>query len=120
MEIEYTKREILKGGLSEKSDPITAPLGYFLFVEANCFFGVLPPFRMLNKTLEKGRLITADGAVLEWKPKRISRLHYEQLKRSLKENPRWGGEVDDRFRGSREYWQRWAILRSVEKMPAYG
>ena len=69
---------------------------------------------MLNKTLEKGKLIAADGAILEWKPKRISRMQYEQLKRSVRDNPRWGGEVDDGFRGSREYWQRWAILRSLQ------
>ena len=120
MDIEYTKREILKGGLSEKTEPRLVPLGFFLFVEANCFFGVLPPFRLLNKTLEKGKIITSDGAVLEWRPKRISRIDYEQLKRAVRDNPRWGGEVDEGFRGSREYWQRWAILRSVQKMPAYG
>lgn len=120
MEIVYTKREILKGGLSEKSEPRTVPLGYFLFVEANCFFGVLPPYRMLNKTLEKGRLIAADGSILEWETKRISRMQYEQLKRTVRDNPRWGGEVDEGYRGSRKYWERWAILRSIQKMPAYG
>lgn len=117
MEIEYTFREILEDGVSNPVGPFRAELGYFLFVEAACFFGVLPPFRMLNNKLMTGRMISTQGRVLEWEPRRINRIHYEQLKRSIKANPEWGGEVDDGFRGSREYWERWAILRSVAKMP---
>lgn len=116
MEIIYTRRCFTTAGLSEKEGPFSAPLGYFLFVEAACYFGVLPPFSMLNKTLSTGRLISADGAVLEWQPKRIGRLQYEELKHSLEDHPEWGGEVDDNFRGSRKYWERWAILRTVDKM----
>lgn len=120
MDMTYTRRQFTTRGLGEKQGPFCAPLGYFLFVEAACYFGVLPPFTMINKTLAKGRLISADNAVLEWEPMRISRMRYEELKRSVAANPGWGGEVDDGFRGSRKYWERWAILRSVDKMSAYG
>jgi hypothetical protein len=116
MEITYTRRYFTRDGLGEREGPFLAPLGYFLFVEAACYFGVLPPFSMLNKTLSKGRLISAGGAVLEWRPQRIGRLQYEELKHSLEDHPEWGGEVDDNFRGSRKYWERWAILRTVDKM----
>lgn len=119
MDITYTRRQFTTNGLGKREGPFSAPLGYFLFVEAACYFGVLPPFSMINKTLSQGRLISADNAVLEWEPRRINRLHYEELKDSLEQNPSWGGEVDDAFRGSRKYWERWAILRSVEKMSAY-
>lgn len=120
MDITYTRRQFTVDGLGERTGPFSAPLGYFLFVEAACYFGVLPPFTMINNTLVKGRLISADNVVLEWRPMRINRLHYDDLKHSLEDNPTWGGEVDDGFRGSRKYWERWAILRSVDKMSAYG
>jgi hypothetical protein len=116
MEITYTRRRFTSTGLSGREGPYSAPLGYFLFVEAACYFGVLPPFTMLNKTLAKGRLISGEGAVLEWTPMRLGRLQYEELKHSLEDNPQWGGEVDDNFRGSRKYWERWAILRTVDKL----
>jgi len=118
MDIEYTKRELLAGGLSQPHGPFVANLGYFLFEEAGCYFGVLPPFNMLNKTMQTGRLISAENTVLEWKPRRISRMQYEELKRDIRRNPQWGGEVDEGYRGSRKYWERWAILRSVNKMAA--
>lgn len=121
MEITYTRRPVLVNGLGDVEGPFTAPLGYFLFVEAACYFGVLPPFGIIKKTLRTGRVVSADNRLLEWQPMRISRLQYEELKGSIKANPAWGGEVDERFRGSRKYWERWAILRSVDKMTAaYG
>ncbi|MGQ9425538.1 hypothetical protein ACXYTJ_07710 [Gilvimarinus sp. F26214L] len=118
MNITYTRREFGADGLGEREGPYTAPLGYFLFAEAACYFGVLPPYSMLNKTLGEGRLVSAGNMVLEWQPMRINRLQYEELKRSVQANPHWGGEVDDGFRGSRKYWERWAILRSLQKMSA--
>jgi hypothetical protein len=118
MEITYTRRQFTSAGLSVREGPFTVALGQFLFVEAACYFGVLPPFSILKNALAKGRVISAEGVVLEWKPFRLSRLQYEELEYSVKENPQWGGEVDDKFRGSRLYWERWAILRSVGKMAA--
>ncbi|MGI1679830.1 MAG: hypothetical protein K6L75_13900 [Cellvibrionaceae bacterium] len=125
MEIQFTKRKITAGGVAaigvdngfgDNNASLTAELGEFLFVEAGCFFGVLPPFSMLNSTLMKGKLFSAHNTILEWEPRRISRSAYEELQRSIKNNPQWGGEVDNRFKGSRKYWERWAILRSLEKM----
>lgn len=118
MKITYTCRQLTAEGFGKRQGPYTRPVGYFLFVEAACYFGVLPPFRMLNNTLAQGRLISADNVLLEWQPFRIRRWDYEEVKRSLTANPQWGGEVDEGFRGSRKYWERWAILRSVEKMSA--
>ncbi len=114
MVIEYTKRELLVNGLSEVKTHRRAPLGYFLFVEARCFYGVLQPYDMLSKIMQSGKLISANNVLLEWKPFRLRRLQYEEIKQSIINNPQWGGEVDDGFRGSSEYWQRWAILRSLD------
>ncbi|MCW8196062.1 hypothetical protein F6455_14815 [Proteobacteria bacterium 005FR1] len=118
MDITYTRRQFTSAGLGDREGPFTVALGQFLFVEAACYFGVLPPFGLLKNTLAKGRVISAEGAVLEWKPLRLSRMQYEELAYSIKDNPQWGGEVDDRFRGSRLYWERWAMLRSVGKISA--
>jgi len=114
MEISFTKRRILITGLSKRDDPKTVHLGYFLFSEARCFFGVLQPYNMLKKILLRGRLIDCDGNLLEWKSFFLKRLQYDQLKLAIRANPEWGGEVDSSFRGSSEYWQRWAILRSLQ------
>ncbi len=124
MEIQYTKRRITADGIQDDIEKVvgslSARIGQFLFVEAGCFFGVLPPFSMLNKTLMKGKIVSAHNTILEWRPLRLSRSQYEELQKSIKKNPQWGGEVDERFRGSRKYWERWAILRSLEKMPMLG
>ncbi|MGH1470663.1 MAG: hypothetical protein ACRBCS_05680 [Cellvibrionaceae bacterium] len=129
MKIQFTKRNITAGGIASSVDGnhyveinslLSLEIGEFLFVEAGCFFGVLPPYSMLNSTLMKGRLFSAHNTILEWKPMRLSRLDYEELQASIKNNPQWGGEVDERFRGSRKYWERWAILRSLEKMTLLG
>jgi len=124
MEIQYTKRRITADGIQGDVEKVVGLLstriGQFLFVEAGCFFGVLPPFSMLNKTLMKGKIVSAHNTILEWKPLRLSRSQYEELQGSIKRNPQWGGEVDEAFRGSRKYWERWAILRSLEKIPMLG
>ena len=114
MNITFTRRQILIRGLSEPGRSKTVPLGYFLFSEARCFFGVLKPYNLLKKVLLSGFLIDEDGNVLEWKPFSITRLQYADLACAIKTNPAWGGEVDESFRGSSKYWQRWAILRSLQ------
>jgi hypothetical protein len=113
MIIEYSKREFLVKGLSDAKNYFCTPLGYFLFAEAQCFFGVLQPYPMLRKVMETGRLISAKNIILEWKPFRLSRTQYERVRQSIIDHPEWGGEVDDGFEGSSAYWQRWAILRSL-------
>lgn len=136
MIIQYTKRKITAGGISQCEEKTEASnyahknsqqdkcesntllemeLGEFLFKEADCFFGVLPPFAMLNSTLQKGKLFSTHNTILQWKPMRLSRSDYEMLQRSIKNNPQWGGEVDNGFKGSRKYWERWAILRFLDK-----
>lgn len=43
MDMTYTRRQFTARGLGERQGPFRAPMGYFLFVEAACYFGVLPP-----------------------------------------------------------------------------
>ncbi len=120
MEIQYVKRQLLSRGLGEKQGPFSAHLGYFLFAEAHEFFGVLPPYQVLNKTLEKGRLWSSDNTIFEWQPFRLSRTEYDDLKVAIEMNPGWGAEVHEEFQGSRKYFERWALLRTIEKTPTYG
>lgn len=119
MDIKFTKRQFLAKGMSDPAGPFRTELGYFLFVEAACFYGVLPPFTMLNGMLSEGRIISTKNYLLQWEPFRIKRIDYEELKWAIQDNPQWGGEVDEGFRGSRKYWSRWAMLRNLEKQIAY-
>ncbi|GAB1257820.1 hypothetical protein [Aurantivibrio plasticivorans] len=115
MDIRFTKRKFLEKGLSEPAGPFRTELGYFLFVEAACFYGVLPPFTMLNSMLREGKIISTKNYLLEWQPFRMTRIDYEELKWAIQDNPTWGGEVDEGYRGSRKYWSRWAMLRTLDK-----
>lgn len=118
IEITYTERHWQEDGLAAKQGPFAEPLGKLLFANAKSFYGILPPYTLLRKNLQKGRLLGCDGVLYEWQPFRLSRLDYDQLKADLKANPQWGGEVIEGYKGSRVYWDRWAILKAATRLAA--
>lgn len=117
MEIRYTKRVIGEEGIGPIEGPYWAPLGYLLFVERACYFGVLPPYTILNKMLLDGGVTNPENVYLTWQPFSLTKQQYSWLKRSVEMNPHWGGEVDESYKGNRAYWEHWAMLRLSEQLP---
>ena len=111
MEIQYTKRRIGEDGIGAVEGPYWAPLGCFLFVERACYFGVLPPYSILNKMLLDGYTINPNNVYLSWQSFSLTKQQYSALKNSIVMNPGWGGEIDESYKGNRAYWEHWAMMR---------
>ncbi|MDO3386375.1 hypothetical protein QWI17_11050 [Gilvimarinus sp. SDUM040013] len=115
MNIEYRRVPLTEDGLGPEEGPFLEPLGYVLFVEKACYFGVLPPIEILNEMFNEGSIVSNRNFNLLWSPFKLSNEEYRELVTAVETHPEWGGEVDTSFNGVAEDWGHWALIRSMEK-----
>jgi len=115
MNLTFTVMQLYEGAVGPESPKKTMPLGEALFREMRCFFGVLPPFDVLNDDLRQGEIVNAKNQQFQWNPFELSAAEYEELKREVLAHPEWKTDVDETFSGTIEEWSHWALVRAISK-----
>ena len=114
--MKFTITPLSPDGIGAVSEEKTASIGQVLFQEMRrCFFGVIPPFEVLNATLREGQTIDTENRWFRWTPFELSSSEYEALKKEVLAHPQWKIEVDESFVGPVDEWSHWALVRSISK-----
>lgn len=114
--MKFTITPLDPDGAEATSPEMTASVGEVLFHEMRrCFFGVIPPFDVLNVTLRAGEIVDTENRCFHWTPFELSPSEYEALKKEVLAHPQWRTEVDESFIGTVEEWSHWALVRAVSK-----